>query len=245
MAMEQVAGAQRDMMLPVTPVLAFSAWLVAQSKATPSASTISIFLKLPGVIPPGGSTPICCSCTRMAASSVPWSCVAAGPNSPSLMPPGRNRRLQLPLPGWRHQFRPPSTHPLCPAWAGGGCRSFHDFPLHHHTLNAGCFLYLEGQVKALDFLPKERDDSNLSHVHQGNGGRCTCRCFTEVALVERSPVSQPVDLTHARPPVGGQGAGDASACTCQPQGELYVSSQPGGTGWLAVAAPGGSSRGPQ
>ncbi|XP_039239791.1 LOW QUALITY PROTEIN: leukocyte immunoglobulin-like receptor subfamily B member 5 [Pipra filicauda] len=49
-------------MLPVTHVLAFGAWLVAQSKATPSAPTISIFLKPPGVIPPGGSTTICCSC---------------------------------------------------------------------------------------------------------------------------------------------------------------------------------------
>ncbi|KAM7090681.1 osteoclast-associated immunoglobulin-like receptor [Ciconia maguari] len=52
------------MVLPVTHVLAFGAWLVAQSKATPSAPSISIFLKPPGVIPPGGSTTICCSCQR-------------------------------------------------------------------------------------------------------------------------------------------------------------------------------------
>ncbi|XP_054029311.1 osteoclast-associated immunoglobulin-like receptor [Dryobates pubescens] len=49
-------------MLRVALLLASGAWLVAQSKAAPSAPTVSIFLKPPGVIPPGGSTTICCSC---------------------------------------------------------------------------------------------------------------------------------------------------------------------------------------
>ncbi|KAL9835216.1 leukocyte immunoglobulin-like receptor subfamily A member 2 [Geothlypis trichas] len=49
-------------MLPVTHVLALGAWLVSQGEATPSAPTISIFQKPPGVIPPGGSTTICCIC---------------------------------------------------------------------------------------------------------------------------------------------------------------------------------------
>ncbi|KAM4891451.1 osteoclast-associated immunoglobulin-like receptor isoform 2-T4 [Sylvia borin] len=46
------------------------AWLVAQSEATPSAPTISIFQKPPGVIPPGGSTTICCTCQRSYGSFV-------------------------------------------------------------------------------------------------------------------------------------------------------------------------------
>ncbi|XP_046786568.1 immunoglobulin superfamily member 1 isoform X2 [Gallus gallus] len=53
---------KRGMMLPATHMLAFSVWLVAQSKATASAPTVSIFLQPPGVIPLGGSTTICCRC---------------------------------------------------------------------------------------------------------------------------------------------------------------------------------------
>ncbi|XP_054130902.1 leukocyte immunoglobulin-like receptor subfamily A member 2 [Melozone crissalis] len=55
-------------MLPVTHVLALGAWLVSLGEATPSAPTISIFQKPPGVIPPGGSTTIYCICQCSSGS---------------------------------------------------------------------------------------------------------------------------------------------------------------------------------
>nr|XP_026654495.1 uncharacterized protein LOC102062740 isoform X2 [Zonotrichia albicollis] len=55
-------------MPPVTRVLALGAWLVSLGEATPSAPTISIFQKPPGVIPPGGSTTIYCICQCSSGS---------------------------------------------------------------------------------------------------------------------------------------------------------------------------------
>uniref|UniRef100_A0A672U0L0 Ig-like domain-containing protein n=1 Tax=Strigops habroptila TaxID=2489341 RepID=A0A672U0L0_STRHB len=60
--------------------------------------------------------------------------------------------------------------------------------------SAGCFLYLEGQDKALDLLPKDQDDFNLSRVHKGNEGRYSCQCFTKGALWNWSDVSNSLDL---------------------------------------------------
>uniref|UniRef100_A0A8B9MLU5 Immunoglobulin-like beta-sandwich domain-containing protein n=1 Tax=Accipiter nisus TaxID=211598 RepID=A0A8B9MLU5_9AVES len=60
--------------------------------------------------------------------------------------------------------------------------------------SAGCFLYLEGQVKTLSLLSNKQDDFNLSHVHKGNGGRYSCQCFTKGASFEWSAVSKTLDL---------------------------------------------------
>lgn len=60
--------------------------------------------------------------------------------------------------------------------------------------SAGCFLYLEGQIKTLSLLSNEQDDFNLSHVHKGNGGRYSCQCFTKGASFEWSAVSKTLDL---------------------------------------------------
>lgn len=60
--------------------------------------------------------------------------------------------------------------------------------------NAGCFLYLEGQINALDLLSKEQNYFNLSDVHKGNRGRYSCQCFTKGASFEWSAVSKTLDL---------------------------------------------------
>ncbi|XP_050763543.1 immunoglobulin superfamily member 1-like [Gymnogyps californianus] len=205
------------MMLPVSHVLAFGAWLVAQSKATPSAPTISIFLKPPGVISPGGSTIICCSCQCDNGNFV-------------LYKNGRRLRT-LELHGSRAKFpisnaTQEDTGAYSCHYLDGGtvlARSetvditVQEFRLPKPVLSvlpghevaagayvifrctiahssAACFLYLEGQVKALDLLSKEQDHFNLSHVHKGNEGRYSCQCFTRRASLEWSAVSKTLDL---------------------------------------------------
>lgn len=204
-------------MLPVTHVLAFGAWLVAQSKATPSAPTISIFLKPPGVIPPGGSTTICCSCQCDSGTFV-------------LYKNGRQLR-SLELRGSRAEFSISSATQedagaySCHYLDGGTvlARSetldviVQEFRLPKPVLSvlpgqevaagayvifrctiahskAGCFLYVEGQIKTLDLLSEERNDFNISHVHKGNEGRYSCQCFTKGASFEWSAVSKTLDL---------------------------------------------------
>ncbi|NXN45761.1 IGSF1 protein, partial [Rhinoptilus africanus] len=58
---------------------------------------------------------------------------------------------------------------------------------------AGCFLYLEGLIKAVKFLSKD-EDYTLSHVHKGNEGHYSCQCFTRNASFEWSAVSKTLDL---------------------------------------------------
>ena len=60
--------------------------------------------------------------------------------------------------------------------------------------SAGCFLYLEGQVKALNLFSKEQDHFKLSDVRKGNEGRYSCQCFTRGASFEWSAVSKTLDL---------------------------------------------------
>lgn len=60
--------------------------------------------------------------------------------------------------------------------------------------SAGCFLYLEGQLKVLDLLSKEQDYFNLARVHKGNGGRYSCQCFSKSTSLEWSAVSKTLDL---------------------------------------------------
>ncbi|XP_075373309.1 osteoclast-associated immunoglobulin-like receptor [Mycteria americana] len=205
------------MVLPVTYVLAFGAWLVAQSKATPSAPSISIFLKPPGVIPPGGSTTICCSCQRDRGNFV-------------LYKDGRQLRT-LELRGSRAEFSISNVTQKdrgaysCHYLDGGivlarsetvevMVQEFHlpkpvlsVLPGHEvaagahvifrctiaHSISA-CFLYLEGQVKVLDVLSKERDYFNISRVYEGNGGRYSCQCFTRNTSFKWSAVSNTLDL---------------------------------------------------
>ncbi|XP_053814886.1 osteoclast-associated immunoglobulin-like receptor [Vidua chalybeata] len=207
-------GAKRDVMLPVTHVLALGTWLVSQSEATPSAPTISIFQKPPGVIPPGGSITISCICQRSYGSFVLYK------GSRRLLEQSGSRaefsishatykdrgsynchyleggtvlarstelevlveELRLPrpnlsvLPGQRVtpgadvKFRCTTTHP-----------------------STGCYLYLEGQIRA-QLLPRERGDYNLSLVQEGDSGRYSCQCYTFSASIEWSAVSNTLDL---------------------------------------------------
>ncbi|KAM6340758.1 osteoclast-associated immunoglobulin-like receptor isoform 2-T2 [Alca torda] len=168
------------MMLPVMQVLAFGAWLMAQSKATPSAPTISIFQKPPGVIPPGGSTTICCSCQRdngyfdlykNGAGSVPWSCAAAGLSSPSpnatqndtgayschyrdgdtVLAHSETLEIQV------QEFRLPK--PVLSVLPGHDVAAGADVVFRCTIAHpkAGCFLYLEGWVKEVKFISKDED----------------------------------------------------------------------------------------
>ncbi|XP_009954475.1 PREDICTED: natural cytotoxicity triggering receptor 1-like, partial [Leptosomus discolor] len=202
-------------MLPVTHVLAFGTWLVAQSKATPSALTVSIFLKPPGVIAPGGSTTICCSCQcdngnfvlykkghlfrtlKLRGSRAEFSISNAtkedtGPYSCHYTDGdtvlARSETLEVTV----HEFRLPTPEFSVlpgPEVAAGAHVTFR-CTIEHSS--AGCFLYLEGQVKAN--LLSNKEDFNISHVHKGNGGRYSCQCFSKVVSLEWSAVSKTLDL---------------------------------------------------
>ncbi|KFW07968.1 Immunoglobulin superfamily member 1, partial [Fulmarus glacialis] len=179
------------------------------------APTISIFLKPPGVIPPGGSTTICCSCQCDSGKFVLY----------------KNGNRTLELGGSRADFSISSATQedtgaySCHYLSGGTvlARSetldvtVQEFSLPKPVLSvlpghevaagayvifrctiahskAGCFLYLEGQIKALKLLSKERDYFNISPVHKGNEGRYSCQCFTRTTSFEWSAVSKTLDL---------------------------------------------------
>nr|XP_010299972.1 PREDICTED: immunoglobulin superfamily member 1-like [Balearica regulorum gibbericeps] len=204
-------------MLPVTHVVAFGVWLVVQSKATPSAPLISIFLKPPGVIPPGGSTTICCSYQRdngkfvlyknghqlrtleLRGSRAEFSISNATSedrgayNCHYLVGDtvlARSETLDVQV----EEFRLPK--PVLSVLPGhevaAGTSVIFRCTIAHSR--AGCFLYLEGQLKVLDLLSKEQNYFNLSRVHKGNGGRYSCQCFSKSASLEWSAVSKTLDL---------------------------------------------------
>ncbi|XP_055670700.1 immunoglobulin superfamily member 1-like isoform X2 [Falco peregrinus] len=212
------------MVLPVTQVLAFGAWLVAQSKATSRSPTISVFLKPPGVIPPGGSATICCSCQQDSGNFVLYK---NGRELRTLQLHGT--RAEFPIFNASHQDAGAYT---CHCLGGGTVlarsetldimvQEFHlpkpilsvlpgqevatgTYVIFRCTIvhpSAGCFLYLEGQIEALSLLSKERDHFNLSSVHKGNGGRYSCQCFTRDASFQWSAASKPLDLVvRGEPP---------------------------------------------
>ncbi|NXS14446.1 LIRA2 protein, partial [Neodrepanis coruscans] len=183
------------------------------------APRISIFLKPPGVISPGGSTTIFCSCQcgngnfvlykdghqlrtlEQSGSRAEFSIsnatykdkgtynchylergtVLARSDSLDVMVTG----IHLPgpdlsvLPGHKvitgaHvMFRCTTTDP-----------------------STGCFLYLEGQIRA-QVLLREHNYSfnyNFSHVQKGDRGRYSCQCYTQNASIEWSAVSGTIDL---------------------------------------------------
>ncbi|NWX46669.1 IGSF1 protein, partial [Steatornis caripensis] len=182
------------------------------------APTISIFLKPPGVIPPGGSTTICCRCQcdngnfvlykkghqfrtlELRGGRVEFSISNAteedaGAYSCHYMDGGtvlaRSDTVEVIV----QEFRLPK--PVLSVLPGHEVDArtqviFHCTIAHSH---AGCFLYLEGQVKAI-LLSKEGDNYfNLSHAHKGNEGRYSCQCFTkDASSFKWSPVSKTLDL---------------------------------------------------
>ncbi|NXW66525.1 IGSF1 protein, partial [Eurystomus gularis] len=181
------------------------------------APAISIFLKPPGVIPPGGSTTICCSCQcdngnfvlykdghqlhtlDLRDSRAEFSISNATQNDTGAYNChylggdtvlARSETLEVIV----QEFRLPKPvltvlpehEVIAGAYVMFRCTITHS--------KAGCFLYLEGQVKDPILLSKERDYFNISHVHKGNEGRYSCQCFTKNASLEWSAVSQTLDL---------------------------------------------------
>ncbi|NXO79269.1 IGSF1 protein, partial [Sitta europaea] len=180
------------------------------------APTISIFLKPPGVIPPGGSTTICCICQRSYGSFVLYK--------------GSHQLHTLEQSGGRAEF------PISNAtYEDGGTYNCHYLeggtvlarsgelevivkelrlpspnlsvlPGHQVTAGAdvmfrctsaqpstGCYLYLEGQIRA-QLLSMEQGHYSLSHVQTGDSGRYSCQCYTIDAWREWSAVSNTLDL---------------------------------------------------
>ncbi|NWV94739.1 IGSF1 protein, partial [Machaerirhynchus nigripectus] len=180
------------------------------------APTISIFQKPPGVIPPGGSTTICCTCQCSYGSFVLY-----------------KGSLRLPIPeqsGSRAEFSiSDATYEdggtyFCHYLKGGTVLARSNeleisvkelrlprpdlsvVPGHKVTAGAdvmlrctiaqpstGCYLYLEGQVRA-QLFSREQGHYNLSHVQEGDSGRYSCQCYTKNGSREWSAVSNTVDL---------------------------------------------------
>ncbi|KFP09344.1 Immunoglobulin superfamily member 1, partial [Egretta garzetta] len=157
------------------------------------APAIFIFQKPPGVIAPGGSTTICCSCQRdngnvvlyrngqqirtlqLHGSQAEFSITNATQEDAAAyschyLDGGtvlarsetldvRVEEFHLPKPVLSVQ---PGHEVAAGAYVMFRCTIAH--------ANAGCFLYLEGQV-TVALIPKDQDYFNLSHVHKGNEGR--------------------------------------------------------------------------
>ncbi|NXI17112.1 IGSF1 protein, partial [Irena cyanogastra] len=180
------------------------------------APTVSIFLKPPGVIPPGGSTTICCICQRSSGSFVLYK--------------GSRRLCTLEQSGSRAEFSIANA-----TYKDRGSYNCHYLegdtvlarsadlevlveelrlprpdlsvlPGHEVTAGAevmfrctgtqrsiGCYLYLEGQIRA-QVLSREHGDYSFSLVHKGDSGRYSCQCYTLSASREWSAVSNTLDL---------------------------------------------------
>ncbi|NXQ37444.1 IGSF1 protein, partial [Alaudala cheleensis] len=180
------------------------------------APTISIFQKPPGVIPPGGSATICCICQRsygrfvmykgslrldtlkQSGNRAEFSISNAtyedrGPYICHYLEGGTVLARSDELDIFVEELRLPrpdlSVLPGRKVTAGAAVM-FHCTPTPPST---GCFLYLEGQIRA-QLLPREGGDYNLSHVQKGDSGRYSCQCYTIHDLREWSAVSNTLDL---------------------------------------------------
>ncbi|NXV72653.1 IGSF1 protein, partial [Atlantisia rogersi] len=180
------------------------------------APTISIFLKPPGAIPPGGSTTICCSYQGDSGTFVLYK---DGKQLRTLT--GHGSRAEFPISNATQEdrgiynchyleggtvlvrsetldikveeFQLPqpvlSVLPGCEVAAGAHVAL--RCTITHST--AVCFLYLEGQAGVLGILSKEQNYFNLSHVRKDNEGRYSCQCFTKRAS-QWSACSNTLDL---------------------------------------------------
>ncbi|NWT16164.1 IGSF1 protein, partial [Vireo altiloquus] len=180
------------------------------------APTISIFQKPPGVIPPGGSITICCTCQRGYGSFMLYK---GGRQLHTLVQ--RGSRAEFSISNVTYKDR--GTY-ICHYLEGGTVLARSDeldvsveelrlprpdlsvLPGHRVTVGAdvmlrcttthpstGCFLYLEGQIRA-QLLPREQSDYNLSHVQEGDSGRYSCQCYTMNPSREWSAASKTLEL---------------------------------------------------
>ncbi|NXP43975.1 IGSF1 protein, partial [Heliornis fulica] len=180
-------------------------------------STISIFLKPPGVISPGGSSTICCSYQGVSGNFVLYK---NGHQLRTLKERGSRAEFSISnatqndtgtynchyvdggavlarsdiLDVRVQEFQLPrpvlSVLPGCEVSAGADVTLC--CTIAHSA--AGCFLYLEGQAEVLNFLPKAQNCFNLSRVHKGNEGRYSCQCFTREVSFQWSALSNALDL---------------------------------------------------
>ncbi|NWW99834.1 IGSF1 protein, partial [Caloenas nicobarica] len=178
--------------------------------------TISIFLKPPGVIPPGGSTTICCSCQCDNGNFVLYK---NGHQLPNLELHGSRAEFSISN-ATQEDAGPYTCHylngqtvlshsetldvlvqefhlpkPVLSVLPGqevaAGAHVVFHCTIAHSSVS--CFLYLEGQNKA-ELFSKEQGDFNLSHAHKGHGGRYSCQCYTKGASFKWSAVSKTLDL---------------------------------------------------
>ncbi|NXP09600.1 IGSF1 protein, partial [Thinocorus orbignyianus] len=179
--------------------------------------TISIFLKPPGTIPPGGSTTICCSCECDNGNFV----LFRGGHRVNTLPRLRGSRAEFSISnvtqgdtgGYNchyvdgdtvlarsetvevrvHEFRLPE--PVLSVLPGHNVAAGTDV-LFRCTLahpRAGCVLYLEGWVTEFKHL-SNGEVYKLSRVHKGYEGHYSCQCFVKNASFEWSAVSKTLDL---------------------------------------------------
>ncbi|NWX58442.1 IGSF1 protein, partial [Promerops cafer] len=180
------------------------------------APTISIFLKPPGVIPPGGSTTICCICQRSygsfvlykgshrlhtlerSGSGAEFSILNAtyedrGSYNCHYLEEGtvlaRSDELEVYVEEL-HLPRPElSVLPGHEVTAGADVM-FRCTTTHPST---GCYLYLEGQIRA-QLLSREQGHYSFSLVQKGVSGHYSCQCYTISASRTWSAVSNTLDL---------------------------------------------------
>ncbi|NWV72615.1 IGSF1 protein, partial [Dasyornis broadbenti] len=180
------------------------------------APTISIFLKPPGVVPPGGSTTICCTCQCGSGSFVLYkgslqlhtleqsgSRAEFSISNATYKDRGtyychylergtvlaRSDELEVSVEELRLPRPDLSVLPGHKVTAGAEVM-FRCTTAHPST---ACYLYLEGQDRA-QLFSRERGDYNLSHVQEGDSGRYSCQCYTLNASREWTAVSKALDL---------------------------------------------------
>nr|XP_009936913.1 PREDICTED: platelet glycoprotein VI-like [Opisthocomus hoazin] len=159
-------------MLPVTHVLAFGAWLVAQSKATPTLETR------------GGRAEFSISNATQEDSGA-YSCHYLDGDTVL----ARSETLEVTV----HEFRlPRPVLSILPGRdvAAGASVTFRCAIAHS---SATCFLYREGQVEAQQTSNEDREVS-FPRVTKGDGGCYSCQCFTWNASFQWSAVSEAQDL---------------------------------------------------
>ncbi|NXY25659.1 IGSF1 protein, partial [Atrichornis clamosus] len=180
------------------------------------APTVSIFLKPPGVIPAGGSTTICCSCQHGSGSFVLYK---NGHQLHTLEQSGNRAEFSISNATYKdsglynchyleggtvlahsddldvsvEEIHLPSPDlsvlPGLEVTAGADVM-FRCTTTHPST---GCFLYLEGQIRA-EQLSREEDGHNFSQVQKGDSGRYSCQCFTKNSSLEWSAASKALHL---------------------------------------------------
>ncbi|NXP86387.1 IGSF1 protein, partial [Passerina amoena] len=180
------------------------------------APTISIFQRPPGVIPPGGSTTICCICQCSNGRLVMYK---GSHRVPTLEQSGGRAEFSISNATYEDRGRyichylerdtvlarstelevfveelrlPRPNLSVLPGHevAAGAEVIFRCITTQPST---GCFLYLEGQIRA-QLFPREQGNHNFSLVQKGDSGRYSCQCFTVNASREWSAVSNTLDL---------------------------------------------------